>query len=72
MTSHMAEHVRTRSGADVRHTSSVSKHEELNADLVIKAMKKVSHRDPDGYLVIPKYYDDDDDDDDDHSSERSP
>ena len=55
----MAEHICTKSGADMRHASSVSKHEEPDADMVIKAMKKVSHRDSDGYLVIPKYYDDD-------------
>ena len=32
--------------------------EELDVDVAIRHMKKVGHRDSDGYLVLPKYYDD--------------
>jgi len=42
----------------VRDHSFAAGSEELDVDVAIRHMKKVGHRDSDGYLVLPKYYDD--------------
>ena len=40
----------------VRH--SADEHRDFDVDFIISRMKEVGHRDSEGYLVLPKYYDD--------------
>jgi len=60
MIPYMTEPVYANAKKETAHNCApVSKYEELDADLVIKAMKKVGHRNSEGLLILPKYYDDD-------------
>ena len=60
MVPYMAEQIYAKVRNEAVHNSApVSKYEELDTDFVIKAMKKVGHRNSEGLLILPKYYDDD-------------
>jgi len=53
----MTEHMCVNTKKEAVHRL-VDEPREFNVDFVISRMKKVGHRDSDGYLVLPKYYDD--------------
>ena len=48
--------VKTKEG-DVRDRTPAEGSDDFDIDKVIARMKEVGHRDSDGYLVLPKYYD---------------